>query len=119
MAFYDRYTECCKDEHIEPSSQYAADLWDVTRSTISAWKKNGNAPRGDVVAKIAAHFNVSADYLLELTDKKWNITDQRQPKIVCLYDDLDPEDQQKALAFLEFMLSDGKYQVLGHTQAGA
>ena len=120
MSFYDRYAECCKDQGIEPSSQSTADLWSVTRATVSAWKKNGNAPRGDVVAKISERFNVSADYLLGLTDKKKSASDSSdQPKILSLYDALDAEDQKKAIAFLEFMLADGKYQVIQHTQAGA
>ena len=121
MSFYDRYVDCCKSDGIEPASQYAADLWNVTRATVSAWKKNGNAPRGDIVARISAYFNVSADYLLELTDEKKPIREPytAQPKILSLYSALDADDQQKALSFLEFMLTDGKYQVATNTQAGA
>lgn len=120
MSFYDRYVDCCKSDGIEPASQYAADLGVNTGNSV-CMEENGNAPRGDIVARISAHFNVSADYLLELTDEKKPIREPytAQPKILSLYDALDADDQQKALSFLEFMLTDGKYQVATNTQAGA
>ena len=35
MSFYDRYVDCCKSDGIEPASQYAADLLNVSRESCS------------------------------------------------------------------------------------
>lgn len=38
-------------------------------STIAAWKKDRFKPSADAIAKVAQYYNVSADYLLCLTDE--------------------------------------------------
>lgn len=43
--------------------QLASDLG-VTKSRVNMWENNGTIPRGDILVKLANHFNVSIDYLL-------------------------------------------------------
>lgn len=37
---------------------------DISRGTVTNWKKNGYTPRGSTLSKIAAYFNVSESVLL-------------------------------------------------------
>lgn len=118
MAFFDRYESCCNDAGVKTHSQALADLWGVSRGTISGWKKNGTAPNQEELVKMADYFHVSTDYLLERTDLKTDFS-KGNMRILDLYAALDAEDRQKAESFIEFMLSNDKYQVIQHTQAGA
>ena len=71
--FFQRYLDLCKEKNLEPMSQKAADSWGVQRATISMWAKNGNVPKGDIVANIAKGLNTSTDYLLGTSDVKADI----------------------------------------------
>ena len=68
MTFYDRYEQIAEKIGLDPCSQRAADLFDVTRSTISSWGSKGTTPKGETVALMADNLHVSADYLLGRTD---------------------------------------------------
>lgn len=65
MSFYERYAFLCRQKGIDPCSQATADMLGVTKGTISAWKRNDNAPKGGTVSAIADALGVSADYLWE------------------------------------------------------
>lgn len=71
MSFFDRYAECCKLKGIAPMSQTAADAIGCSKSTISAFAKNKNIPKGDFIIRAAKMLDVSADYLLGLTDNPY------------------------------------------------
>lgn len=66
--FYDRYEALCQERELKPKSQAAADMFGVTKATISLWGSKGNIPSGSIVKLIADNFNVSTDYLLGRTD---------------------------------------------------
>jgi transcriptional regulator with XRE-family HTH domain len=68
MTFYERYANTCLEKGIDPCSQRTADLFGVSRSTISSWNKKNTNPKGETVAVIADELGVSADYLLGRTD---------------------------------------------------
>ena len=68
MSFYTRYAECCKLKNIPPVSQEAANKIGCSKSNISFLSRNGNIPKGEIVAGAAKMLNVSADYLLGLTN---------------------------------------------------
>jgi len=97
MSFYDRYAECCKHKGISPVSQDAADQLGCTRGTISAFAKNGTTPKGEFVAGAASMLDVSADYLLGLTDTPQPIHESL---------DLSPIEKQ-ALQYLRAMNDEG------------
>ena len=71
MSFFNRYAECCKLKGVAPMSQKAADTIGCSKSTISAFAKNQNIPKGDFVIGAAKMLDVSADYLLGLTDSPY------------------------------------------------
>ena len=54
----------------------AKDL-DVSLGVLSDWQNGNKTPRGDSIVKLARYFDVSADYLLGLTDAQTVDTDLR------------------------------------------
>lgn len=64
MNFYEQYAAICSEKGLEPCSQKAAEMFGVTRATISSWKSKNTMPKGETVAVMANALNVSADYLL-------------------------------------------------------
>ena len=66
--FYDKFLSLCNDVKKKPS--VVADEIGINRATVTAWKKNGYAPRQQILEQIAAYFNVSTDFLLDKTDVK-------------------------------------------------
>lgn len=136
MSFFDRYLDLCNRRGLQPMSQKAADQFGVTRATITAWSKNKTVPKGDTVALIASALNVSTDYLLGRTDDPTDYSTQgapdgaagqtpdatsqvgaasgsgaTQPRILGLYEQLDPIDQVRVEAYVEGILSTDKYRV--------
>lgn len=64
--FYDRLVTLCR-MHGTNITEVAVTHLNVASSAPSSWKK-GASPRSDVVIRAAEYFDVSADYLLGLTD---------------------------------------------------
>ena len=53
-----------------------ADILDLAPASVSAYETGGNYPSAEVIIQLCKFFNVSADYLLGLSDKKeFNMTD--------------------------------------------
>lgn len=100
MDFYTRYAQICSERGIDPCSQKAAELFSVTRATISTWNKKGTVPKGDTVKLIADALEVSADYLLGRTDDPTDYSDGDLIASVAgpVLDHFDG-DVKKALAF--------------------
>ena len=60
--FYDIYCDLCKQNGKTPSG-VAKDIG-FNRATVTTWKNTGNAPKGELLLKIANYFGVTIDYLL-------------------------------------------------------
>lgn len=75
MRFYDRYSQLCTERGIEPCSQVAADMFGVSKSTISSWNTKNTFPKGDTVAAVADALGVSSDFLLGRTDDPTDYSD--------------------------------------------
>ena len=108
MNFFERYAAACNKRGIIPGSQRAADLFGVTRSIISVWKTKNKVPSADTVAKIAQALNVSADYLLCLTEDERPLEANR-PDVTLLYERLDDVDRGKVEGFIQGLLIQEKY----------
>lgn len=61
--FYDLYCDLCKRKGITPTR--AAVEMGLSKSTPTAWKKQGITPQAAQLQKIADYFDVSIDFLLE------------------------------------------------------
>lgn len=64
--FYERLNGLCQSNGIT-ITRFAVEVLHTSNSTPSSWKK-GVSPNSDTVAEIAKYFDVSADYLLGLSD---------------------------------------------------
>ena len=133
MSFYDRYLTLCKDHGLQPHSQRAAELFGVTRDTLSTWRKGG-MPRSDTLILIANHFKVSVDYLICRTDDPTDYTlgtpspvpaqtptltpPQAPPRILALWQQLDQMDQIRVEAYVEGMLVSDKYRIQNAKKTG-
>ena len=120
MNFYEQYTTVCSQKGLEPCSQKAAELFGVTRATISAWKSKNTMPKGETVAIMANALHVSADYLLCRTNDPTDYSSQKQEvrtnavpnetqRMLDLYNQLDSLDQIRVEAYIEGMLTKDKY----------
>lgn len=109
MRFYDQYARICEEKGIEPCSQRAADMFGVTRATISHWNSQNKAPMGATVSKIADSLGVSADYLLGRTNDP---TDYTNPDLIAevagpVLNEFDG-NVEKAVAFQKAVADDVK-----------
>lgn len=68
MTYYERYARIAEQMNLDPCSQQAADLFGLTKATISSWNIKSTTPKGETVAIMADKLGVSADYLLGRTD---------------------------------------------------
>lgn len=123
MSFFERYAATCTEHGIEPCSQKAADLFGISRSTISSWNTKNTFPKGETVAAIADALSVSADYLLGRTDNPIDYVNSTPvaenvsrdyigavPDFVSKFRMLDDVDKAKAEAYLDGLLSADKYR---------
>lgn len=116
MNFYERYRTICSEKGLDPCSQKTADMFGVTRATISSWKSKNTIPKGETVAIMADALHVSADYLLCRTSDPTDYSSQKLevytdavpneiPRILDLYSQLDALDRVRVEAYIEGMLT--------------
>lgn len=88
--------------------------------SFNNWKNRNTVPSGTIVAKIAQYFNVSADYLLGLTDEprpEYSPNDSKNVAITALLNDegislyikLDEVDRAEIRGEMKVMLRAEKY----------
>lgn len=65
--FYDIYCALCEKNGLTPSG--AASKIGFNRASVTVWKNTGNAPKQDLLLKIADFFGVTTDYLLTGEEK--------------------------------------------------
>lgn len=70
------------------SQQHLADALEVKRETVKFWESGERQIKGADIAALAEHFNVSADFLLGLTDTK---TTDKDLSFVCEYTGMSEE----------------------------
>lgn len=106
MSFYTRYEEFCQQKNIAPVSQEAANKLGCSKSNISFLARSGKMPNGEIVAGAAKMLDVSADYLLELTDLPAPLQSDKDVSAalqtaLLLLRELNPDGQAAALAMLK------------------
>lgn len=113
MSFYERYLKCCKERGIHPAAQATADQLGCSRSNISTFAKTGITPKGDIVANAAKMLEVSADYLLGLTDdprKNDNNVSPEESELLMLFRSLNDEGQIAASAVVRGLAAQNIYK---------
>lgn len=103
--FYERLRALRKDKKL--TQIQLAEMLSVSNGTVAMWETNKRTPDSETLAKIAAFFDVSVDYLLGLTDtKKQPATkDELQNEIMERFAKLSPPQQEKAIAFIQGLLA--------------
>lgn len=135
MNFYERYAELCAKKGIDPCAQKTAEMFGVTRATISIWNKKNTAPKAETLRAMADALGVSADYLLGRTDDPTDyvknelnnfdqntnnseinhteaenaLRNEHEPDVLRKYNRLDNIDQARAKAFIDGLLASDKY----------
>ncbi len=122
MSFYERYAECCQHKNIAPVSQAAADCLGCSKANISAMAKNATMPRGEVIAGAARMLEVSADYLLGLTDTPRELKEEKQlpdsvREILLLLQELNEEGKNAALAMVKGLAAQSIYKKCPESEA--
>lgn len=109
--FLERVLSLCKNQKIS-KNKLLADI-NINKSSFVNWENRGNIPSGDIVAKIADYFHVSADYLLGRTDDPRPMGEEEPTPVseggpnetaqrfMPLVDKLTPDQQQLLLAQLQ------------------
>jgi transcriptional regulator with XRE-family HTH domain len=68
------------------------------KSTISLYENNKRLPDIYTLKKIAKFYNVSTDYLLGLTDEKYNSTSEKFESLIKIYNTLTEEQVDELLS---------------------
>jgi len=87
MTFVDRLQAIMDERNITDNTFVTEGI--VSNGTIGKWRSGKNKPSIDAVRDIASYLNVSADYLLGLTDRVLPIKDYTQNEI--------PDSLQRAI----------------------
>lgn len=101
------------------SQQTLADVLFVNQTAVSQWERGTTCPEQPMLIKLAEIFDVSTDYLLGLSDDKKPPVSKMDTsgdaalanasaetkKIMELLAQLGPENQQKALDHLDYLLA--------------
>lgn len=66
MTFYERLLSLVSEKAVT-KNKVTQDLG-LSKNAFVDWEKRGNVPNGEVVAKLAAYFSTTTDYLLGKTD---------------------------------------------------
>ena len=87
----------------------------IGQSTISSWKK-GKMPTIDKLILIVQYLEISADYLLGLSDMELRELNQREKEMLKNFNDLPEEEQIRFLGRIEEIAE--RYKKSLDTQAG-
>ncbi len=87
------------------SQQKLAMILNVSQTMISRYESGDAFPDIDVLIAIAKHYNVSVDYLIELSDDKLPYTKSNLPELeqdmLLLFKQLDSTKKEKAVSYLQ------------------
>lgn len=102
--YWEPFDNLCKDNHV--SYAEVARQTDISKATISAWKKGEYTPKADKLQKIAAYFNVSMDYFFDIKgiSQKADAAQAEKQKLIALIERLDPKRYESVKRYMEFEL---------------
>ncbi len=103
-----RLKELREGKHI--SQQRLAIELNVSQATISKYELGQADPDIPTIVQLAEYFHVPANYLLEISDSKQNISDSRlsdtEKQLVFDFKRLDKIQKAKLLAYLQGLLQE-------------
>lgn len=102
MTAFDILKKLCDEQGISVNT--LEERIELSKNTLYSWKKN--TPKGSNLVKVADYFNVSTDYLLGRTDKKYldltnNAESDLDNKLQQLISGLKDEEKELLIAALD------------------
>lgn len=83
------------------SQEELADILKLSKSAISKWERDVNYPQGRDIRALARLFNVSADYILGLTNNAAGEYSSDFEEVLSIFCSLNKENKEKCLLFLK------------------
>ncbi len=103
-----RIKQLREEKHLS-QQRLALDL-NVSQATVSKYELGQTDPDIQMIVNLAKYFRVSADYLLEISDDKQNISDNRlsetEKQLIVDFKRLNEIQQAKLLAYLQGLLQE-------------
>ena len=99
--FYETYERLCSENGEKPY-QLPMKLGAKSNSVVAQWQK-GSVPRGEMLQKIATHFNVSVQYLL--TGENENSPAPEGAELIPGYSDLTEDEKKKVSDYIDLLLA--------------
>ncbi len=103
-----RIKQLREEKHLS-QQRLALDL-NVSQATVSKYELGQTDPDIQMIVNLAKYFRVSADYLLEISDDKQNISDNRlsetEKQLIVDFKRLNEIQQATLLAYLQGLLQE-------------
>lgn len=104
--FYEKFTELCKQRKTFPN--VVAKKLGISSGTVTGWK-NGSIPRSSAIAKIAAYFDVTIDYMWGRENAPAaDGEDAKAAEFYALLEELTPEQREIIFSNIELMRKQNK-----------
>ena len=80
----------------------------LNKTAVSKWEGNKTIPEPTVLIKLAHLYDVSVDYLLDISSEPQLFDDARieRPEVLDLFEQLNVAEQERALGYMERMLEE-------------
>lgn len=99
--FYETYEKLCSENGEKPY-QLPLKLGAKSNSVVAQWQK-GSVPRGEMLQKIATHFNVSVEYLLTGGDEKETSPVHDDTELIPGYSQLNEQNKAKVREYIALL----------------
>ena len=88
------------------SQTEVADILGLNKTAVSKWEGNKTFPDPDVLIKVVDLYQVTADYLLGISDEPQLFDDARidRPEIIELFNQLSAEEQQQVIGYMKGLI---------------
>ena len=88
------------------SQTEVADILGLNKTAVSKWEGNKTFPDPEVLIKVVDLYQVTADYLLGITNDSQLFDDARveRQEVLELFDQLNVGEQERAIGYMESML---------------
>ncbi len=104
------------------SQTEVADILGLNKTAVSKWEGNKTFPDPDVLIKVVDLYQVTADYLLGISDEPQLFDDARvdRPEIMELYELMTPQQQSNLINYARGMLAaSAPEETIPHTRKRA
>lgn len=104
------------------SQTEVADILGLNKTAVSKWEGNKTFPDPDVLIKVVDLYQVTADYLLGISDEPQLFDDARvdRPEIMELYELMTPRQQSNLINYARGMLAaSAPEETIPHTRKRA